>query len=67
MKFSQVEFVSVFMAIFAEYRVEGVKLWDGETEKEMAERFENIMMDSAPILTLQMKRNQDLKVRWVRR
>lgn len=67
MKFSQVEFVSVFMALFAEHRVEAVKEHQSETAREIEQRFESIMLDSAPKLTLQMKRNHELKLRWIAR
>jgi hypothetical protein len=63
---SQVEFVSVFMTIFGRFRCEAVRL-EGESEGEVLKRMEKIMEDSAPKLTLQMQRNRDLKVRWIRR
>ncbi|KAK4946175.1 hypothetical protein LTR10_014687 [Elasticomyces elasticus] len=67
MKMSQVEFVSVFMAIFSRYRCEAVRLDTTETDEQVQRRFEAVMEDSAPRLTLQMNRNQDLKIRWIRR
>ncbi|KIW83245.1 hypothetical protein Z517_02490 [Fonsecaea pedrosoi CBS 271.37] len=66
-KMSQVEFVSVFMTIFARYRCEAVKVRDDESPDEIRARFEAVMRDSQPKLTLQMARNRDLKLRWVER
>ncbi|KAI1622719.1 cytochrome P450 monooxygenase [Exophiala viscosa] len=67
MKMSQVEFVSVFMTIFRRYRCEAVRLDTNETDEQVQGRFEAVMEDSAPRLTLQMNRNQDLKIRWIKR
>lgn len=67
MKMSQVEFVSVFMTIFGQYTCAAVKVREGETEEEVRERFEAVMRDSQPKLTLQMMRNRELKVKWSRR
>jgi cytochrome P450 len=66
-KMSQVEFVSVFMTIFGRYRCEAIKVREGETKEEIRERLAKVMEESQPKLTLQMMRNQDLKVRWVKR
>ncbi|KIW92230.1 uncharacterized protein Z519_07214 [Cladophialophora bantiana CBS 173.52] len=66
-KMSQVEFVSVFMTIFGKYRCEAVKVRDEETAEEVKQRLEAVMRDSQPKLTLQMMRNKDLKLRWIRR
>jgi cytochrome P450 len=66
-KMSQVEFVSVFMTIFGQYRCEAVKVKEGETPEEVKRRIEAITRNSAPKLTLQMSRNRDLKVRWIKR
>ena len=65
-KMSQVEFVSVFMTIFGRYRCEIVRL-EGESEEEATKRMKAVMKNSGPKLTLQMVRNQDMKVRWVKR
>ncbi|EXJ74386.1 uncharacterized protein A1O5_02682 [Cladophialophora psammophila CBS 110553] len=66
-KMSQVEFVSVFMTIFGKYRCEAVKIRDKETAEEVKQRLEAVMRDSQPKLTLQMMRNKDMKLRWIRR
>ncbi len=63
---SQVEFVSVFMTLFGRYRCEAVRL-EGEGDEDVEARIEGIMRDSAPKLTLQMTRNRDLKIKWVKR
>jgi cytochrome P450 len=67
MKMSQVEFVSVFMTIFGSYRCEPVRNRDDESDDEVKARFEAIIEDSQPKLTLQMMRNQDMKVKWITR
>lgn len=67
MKMSQVEFVSVFMAIFGQYRCEPVRTHGDESDAQLKARLEQIMQHSQPKLTLQMMRNQDLKVRWIKR
>ena len=67
MKMSQVEFVSVFMTIFLKYRCEAVRQRPEMTDESAQRRFEAIMEDSAPRLTLQMNRSQDLKIRWIKR
>ena len=67
MKMSQVEFVGVFLTIFARYRCEAVKVRGDETPDEIRARITAIMADSQPKLTLQMMRNRDLKLRWVKR
>ncbi|OAP63844.1 hypothetical protein AYL99_03071 [Fonsecaea erecta] len=66
-KMSQVEFVSVFMTIFAHYRCEAVPVHPDETPDHVRHRCEAVMADSQPKLTLQMVRNQDLKLRWMER
>lgn len=67
MKMSQVEFVSVFMTLFGLYRCEAVRKHVDETDEEVKARCEAIMENSQPKLTLQMIRNQDLKVKWIKR
>lgn len=70
-KMSQVEFVSVFMTVFARYRVELVVEEKGEGTKETPEearrRVEAVMADSQSRLTLQMNRPRDVRIRFVRR
>lgn len=64
---SQVEFVSVFMSIFGFYRCEAVKIRDDESDDQVRARFEAVMQDSQPKVTLQMMRNKDMKVKWTKR
>lgn len=64
---SQVEFVGVFMSIFGFYRCEPVKIRNDESDDQVKARFEAVMQDSQPKVTLQMMRNQDLKVKWTKR
>lgn len=66
MKMSQVEFVSVFMTIFKSCRIEPA-LQGGETMDQAQERYKGIMRDSQPLITLQMKKPRDVKLRWTRR
>ena len=65
-KMSQVEFVSVFMTLFGRYRCEAVRL-PREDDDDVKARIERVMRNSAPKLTLQMTRNRDLKIKWVKR
>lgn len=67
MKMSQVEFVGVFLTLFARHRCEAVPAHEGETRDQVRARIDAIMQDSQPRLTLQMSRNRDLKVKWVKR
>lgn len=67
MKMSQVEFVGVFMSIFGVYRCEPVKIGDDESDDQVKARFEAVMQDSQLKVTLQMMRNQDLKIKWTKR
>jgi len=64
---SQVEFVSVFMTIFETHRCEAVRLRNDETDEQVKSRFDAVMEDSGPRLTLQMNRGQDLKIKWIKR
>ena len=72
---SQVEFVSVFMSVFRDWRVELVRreVNDGkgetrtETKEEATRRVEDVLADSQSRLTLQMNRPRDVEVRFVRR
>ena len=66
MKMSQVEFVSVFMTIFKNCMIEPVTQ-NGETMEEARKRYTGIMRDSQPLITLQMNRPKDVKLRWTRR
>ena len=67
MKMSQVEFVSVFMAIFGRYRCEPVRIHGDESDAQVRARLEQVMQNSQPKLTLQLIRSQDLKVKWIER
>ena len=74
-KMSQVEFVSVFMSVFRDWRVELVRreVNDGkgglrtETKEQATRRVEDVLADSQSRLTLQMNRPRDVAVRFVRR
>ncbi len=63
---AHVEFVAVFATIFRRYKCSTV-LQDGETAEMARERFEEIMKDSQPRLTLQMNSPESVKLRWSRR
>lgn len=65
-KMAQVEFVTVFMTILGKYRCEAERS-EGEGDEQVKRRVEAIMRNSAPKLTLQMSRNEDLKLRWTER
>jgi len=66
MKMAQVEFLSVIWTIFKDYRVEVVRL-ENETGKEAQQRLWNVMLDSEPRLTLQMRKPQNAVMKWSRR
>ena len=63
MKMSQVEFVSVFSALFKRSRVEPAPRV-GETFEHARERLKGIMADSQPLITLQMKRPSEVGLKW---
>lgn len=67
-KFSQVEFVAVMATLFRDWKVEPV-LKDGEkTQAEAQKRILNqIEMDSAPVLLLQMLHPENSPLVWKRR
>lgn len=65
-KMSQVEFVSVIMTIFSNCSVEPV-LEDGETMEQGREKLLDLLQDSQPVLTLQINRPKEVKLRWVQR
>jgi cytochrome P450 len=65
-KMAQVEFVAVMASLLRGMNVEPVT--DAGQDLESArQKLEEIMEDSAPILTLQMKRPKDVKLRWTKR
>ena len=66
MKMSQVEFVAVVAEACRTYRVELVKR-EGEGAEECRRRYEGLVRDSQPVVTLQMKRPREVRLRWVRR
>jgi cytochrome P450 len=65
-KMSQVEFVSVIMTIFRSCSVEPV-LENGQTMEQGRERLLSLLQDSQPVLTLQMNRPKEVRLRWTRR
>lgn len=65
-KMSQVEFVSAIMTIFRSCSVEPV-LEDGETIGRGREKLLDLLQDSQPVLTLQINRPKEVRLRWMRR
>jgi cytochrome P450 len=66
-KFSQVEFVAVMASVFRDWRVDPV-LADGETPEASRKRvLDQIEMDSAPVLLLQMLHPERSPLTWSRR
>ena len=65
-KMSQVEFVAVIMTLFGRCTVEPV-LDCGQNMQQARQRLLDLMEDSQPLLTLQMNRPQDLRLRWQKR
>lgn len=66
MKMAQVEFLSVIWTVFKEYRVCATQL-DGESQEEAEQRLQNVMLNSEPRITLQMKKPQDVVMTWTKR
>jgi cytochrome P450 len=65
-KMSQVEFVSVIMTIFRTCSVEPA-LEGEETMEQGRERLLSLLQDSQPVITLQMNRPREVRLRWTRR
>ena len=65
-KMSQVEFVSVFAALFRHARAE-IALGAGESAEEGRRRIWRVVEDSQPLITLQMNEPGKVGVRWVMR
>ncbi|KAK1951964.1 cytochrome P450 [Colletotrichum sublineola] len=65
-KMSQVEFVTVFATLFRRCTVEPA-LRPGESADDARRRLLGLMRDSQPILTLQMNRPEEVRLRWARR
>lgn len=64
-KMAQVEFTSIFLTLFRNHRIAGVPVKQGsegklETPAQMNERYERLMNDSSPIMTLQMSGIYDI-------
>jgi cytochrome P450 len=67
-KMSQVEFVTVFMTIFRQWRVEVVGEDGDEKDAEKArEKVKGALKDSMPRLTMQMNNPQGVALRFVKR
>ena len=65
MKMAQVEFVATFATLFRSSKCHplyGVQ----ETEEELRKRLENVMEDSIPKLTLQIRDPKEVKLEWIR-
>lgn len=65
MKMAQVEFVATFATLFRSARCEPLRD-NGETDKEVRKRFEDLMADSVPKLTLQVRDLKAAKLMWTR-
>jgi cytochrome P450 len=67
-KFSQVEFVATIAALFRDWRVDPVQIYDGESLKEAQKRvLDLIEHDSAPVLLLQMLHPEKAPLVWKER
>ena len=64
MKMSQVEFVAVLATACRSFRIEPATT-GGESEAAAKTRLEALVADSQPIVTLQMKRPREVRLRWV--
>lgn len=67
MKMAQVEFVSVFAALFRHSRVEPALLPGEKTVEEARRRLEGVVADIGPVATLQILRPREVVLKWVRR
>ncbi|KAH3947634.1 hypothetical protein HBH53_112200 [Parastagonospora nodorum] len=65
-KMSQVEFVSVVMTLFGKCSVEPVAE-KGQTVEQARERLLGLLQDSQPVLTLQINKPREVKLKWTRR
>ncbi|GJC96777.1 MFS multidrug transporter [Colletotrichum higginsianum] len=65
-KMSQVEFVTVIATLFRRCAAEPVPR-EGESMSQARQRLLDLTQDSQPILTLQMNRPQDVRLRWSKR
>lgn len=65
-KMAQTEFLSVIYTTFSEHRAE-LALEAGESLEQGLARMAAVVADSAPKLTLQMNKPNDLKLKWVKR
>lgn len=65
-KMSQVEFVTVIATLFRRCAAEPVPR-EGESMPQARQRLLDLTQDSQPILTLQMNRPQDVRLRWTKR
>ncbi|KAI6350833.1 hypothetical protein MCOR25_010348 [Pyricularia grisea] len=65
-KMAQVEFVSVMMMLFGRCSVEPIPK-DGESLEQARKRILVLTEDSQPVLTLQMNRPRDIRLKWMRR
>jgi hypothetical protein len=63
---SQVEFVSVVMTLFGKCNVEPVAE-KGQTVEQARERLLGLLQDSQPVLTLQINKPREVKLKWTRR
>ncbi|WQF83646.1 Putative cytochrome P450 [Colletotrichum destructivum] len=65
-KMSHVEFVTVIATLFRRCTAEPVPR-EGESMPQARQRLLDLTQDSQPILTLQMNRPQDVRLRWTKR
>ncbi|KAF2402660.1 cytochrome P450 [Trichodelitschia bisporula] len=65
-KMSQVEFVGVIATLFRKCRLEPVRE-PGETMKQARSRFEELLRDAQPVVTLTIKDPKKVVLKWTRR
>lgn len=65
-KMSQVEFVAVISTLFHRCHVEPLP-GPGQTMEEARQNLLDLTQDSQPVLTMQMNRAKDVRLRWVKR
>jgi hypothetical protein len=63
---SQVEFTAVMATLFRNARAEPV-CRKGETKEQARKRLFGVINDSTPVMTLQMNKPRNVKLKWTRR
>jgi cytochrome P450 len=66
MKIAQIEFVALMAMLFSQARVECARM-DGETAEMARERTLGVVVDSQPLISMQIRRPRDVVLVWEKR